>query len=183
MDFMLEVSKLNSDNSLIISLARLLDLSENFDEENVKLRKIKNVANINSHLNLNVLLASDLLINCYKEMFSLKRIEIKNMPNYQKIKEKLKNFGIFSQNLINFNVFDAIVENKPMFFKLNIIKDKCKYLAEIYKDKIKHALNLFLKTKAQIPNLDVCFNAISVLPVISSQAELVNALSCVGVLD
>ena len=183
MDFMIEIAKLNLDLSAIISLARLLSLSDNFANENIIIRKYKKISEQNKALNLNYLIASDLLICCFKEMFSLKKIEPKVFPDIQKLQKKLNNFNILMGKIKNLTFFDKIIENKELFLKINVIKHKCYFLAEIYKDKIKSCIKKLINISPEIPDIDVCFNAISVIPVFDNKNLLVNMLSCVGILD
>ena len=183
MDFMIEISKLNFDLGAIVNLAHLLSISDNFAYENILIRKYKKITEQNKNLNLNYLIASDLLICCYKEMFSLKKIEPKILPDIQNIYKKLNNFNILIGKIKNFTFYDKIIENKELFLKINVIKHKCYFLAEIYKDKIKNCISKIINISPEIPNIDVCFNAISVIPVLNNNNLLLNMLSCVGILE
>ena len=183
MDFMIEISKLNFDLGAIVNLAHLLSISDNFAYENILIRKYKKITEQNKNLNLNYLIASDLLICCYKEMFSLKKIEPKILPDIQNIYKKLNNFNILIGKIKNFTFYDEIIENKELFLKINVIKHKCYFLAEIYKDKIKNCISKIINISPEIPNIDVCFNAISVIPVLNNNNLLLNMLSCVGILE
>ena len=183
MDFMIEIAKLKLDLSAIITLAHLLDLSDNFASENIIIRKYKKLSEQNKNLNLNYLIASDLLICCYKEMFSLKKIEPKILPDLQKLQKKLNNFDILMGKIKNLAFFDKIIENKELFLKINVIKHKCYYMAEIYKDKIKNCIKKLINISPEMPDINICFNAISVIPMFNNKNLLVNMLSCVGILD
>lgn len=183
MDFMIEVAKLNLDITAIISLAHLLSLSDNFASENILIRKYKKLSEQNKNLNLNYLIAADLLISTFKEMFSLKKIEPKIFPSIQKLQKKLNNFNILVGKIKNLAFFDKIIENKELFLKINVIKHRCYYLAEIYKDRIKNSIKKIINISPEIPDIDVCFNAISVIPILDNKNLLVNMLSCVGILD
>lgn len=183
MDFMIEVAKLNLDITAIISLAHLLSLSDNFASENILIRKYKKLSEQNKNLNLNYLIAADLLISTFKEMFSLKKIEPKIFPSIQKLQKKLNNFNILVGKIKNLAFFDKIIENKELFLKINVIKYRCYYLAEIYKDRIKNSIKKIINISPEIPDIDVCFNAISVIPILDNKNLLVNMLSCVGILD
>ena len=183
MDFMIEIAKLKLDFSAIFTLSHLLEISDNFADENIVIRKYKKISNLNKNLNLNYLIASDLLICCFKEMFSLKKIEPKLLPSIQKLDKKLKNFNILDKKLKNFAFFDEIIENKEFFLKINVIKHRCYYLAEIYKSKIKSNIKKIINISPEIPDIDVCFNAISVVPIFDNKNTLINLLSCVGIIE
>ena len=183
MDFMIEISKLKIDFTAIFTLAHLLEKSDNFADENILIRKYKKISNANKNLKINYLIASDLLICCFKEMFSLKKIEPKFLPSIQKLNKKLKNFNILDKKLKNFAFFDEIIENKEFFLKINVIKHRCYYLAEIYKNKIKSTLKKVINISPEIPDIDVCFNAISVVPIFDNKNILINVLSCVGIIE
>ena len=116
-------------------------------------------------------------------MFSLKKIEPKFLPSIQKLNKKLKNFNILDKKLKNFAFFDEIIENKEFFLKINVIKHRCYYLAEIYKNKIKSTLKKVINISPEIPDIDVCFNAISVVPIFDNKNILINVLSCVGIIE
>ena len=158
-------------------------MSDNFASENILIRKYKKLSEQNKNLNLNYLIAADLLISTFKEMFSLKKIEPKIFPSIQKLQKKLNNFNILVGKIKNLAFFDKIIENKELFLKINVIKHRCYYLAEIYKDRIKNSIKKIINISPEIPDIDVCFNAISVIPILDNKNLLVNMLSCVGILD
>lgn len=56
-------------------------------------------------------------------------------------------------------------------------------MAEIYKDKIKNCIKKLINISPEMPDIDICFNAISVIPMFNNKNLLVNMLSCVGILD
>ena len=95
----------------------------------------------------------------------------------------MNNFNILVGKIKNLAFFDKIIENKELFLKINVIKHRCYYLAEIYKDRIKNSIKKIINISPEIPDIDVCFNAISVIPILDNKNLLVNMLSCVGILD
>lgn len=181
MDFMIEIAKYNLDDFLINNLNNMLDNSGIY--EGSELRKIIKFSNKNKNLNVGYLIVADLLLCFYKEMFSLKKIEAKIVPDMKKIIKKLQNFNINAKNIAKINNFDEIIENKALFLKINVIKHKAFFLAEIYRNKIKNAIRAVVNFKPDLPDVNLCFNAVSVMPCLTKNNFLISTLACVGILD
>lgn len=181
MDFMIEIAKYNLDDFLINNLNNMLGSSGLY--ENSDLRKIIKFSNKNKNLNVGYLIAADLLLCFYKEMFSLKKIEAKIVPDMKKLIKKLQNFNINAKNIEKINNFDEIIENKALFLKINVIKHKASFLAEIYRGKIKNAIRAVVNFKPDLPDVNLCFNAVSIMPYLAKDNFLISTLACVGILD
>lgn len=132
-------------------------------------------------------LASKMLLTSYLQMFSNKKIEILELPDFVKIEKSIKLKNVFVKRVNNLNHFKKIFKNKSQIQRINNLKEEFYFQCQKRIENLNSSLskiNLYTTIlNNKTISADICLTAVSLLPYITENNYIVNVLGGMGVLN
>lgn len=124
------------------------------------------------------LICAKVLSKMYSQIFSLKKLYVFSMPNFERIDKNLKHFKI-KQNKVNFIPIKNMLNN-AVFLKVNSIKNQVFSLCQSFDDVMKEFVLPAEKNYLDENNLYKTFN---ITPLIYNCSSIVNLIYGVGLMN
>ena len=184
----------DGDNKLIL-MDILIDVAEKLRNVDVFSLSLFNLYTIMNKINMQngqtvgtgemMLLSSELLFLCYKNLFSQRKIKQLEIPNFPKIAKNIKKYAIFYKKLHNFAFFNDILAQKDIIVRLNNLKEEFLYQTQKRLDDLKSMMKTVKRYENvfsfNLPKISDLFTSFSILPYVCDNNYVVSLMGGLGI--
>ena len=133
------------------------------------------------------MLASKVLLECYKNLFMQKKIRQLELPNFPKIAQNVQKNAIFCKKINNFAYFCDILSKKELLVRLNNLKEEFLFQTNKSLELINEFVEVIKKYEDvftyETPNFSNIFCAMSLLPFVCENNFIVTLIGGTGLVN